>query len=135
MKKLAAILIPLVAAPAFAEEIDFSQPVLGLDGKPAFQCAAKTPECEKPLLLGDLSAVALSRSPAAEPSRMGSPLSVPADDKVRRGKLALKLYGAGKLDLAVEDISLVKASIGAVIDNSVLVARAWAMLDPVSKKP
>jgi hypothetical protein len=109
---------------ASAAEIDFSAPILGLDGKPTPSCSAKTPECERPFSLGALAGLALSRG--SERPNSG------AADKLRRGQLALKVYGATKLELPIEDVALIKQAIEEVAEP-IAVARATALLDPPAR--
>ena len=124
---LAAFALVAGLTPALALEVDFAAPILALDGRPIQACAEKTEECQRPITLGTLSGLALSRNSDPAAARGGNPVA--PDEKLRRGQLALRVYGAGKLDLAVEDVALIKRALGEAVEP-LFFARADALLDP-----
>lgn len=104
-----------ILATAHAAEINFGTALLDQDDKPIM-------DGDKPLTLGRAAMVALM---APQPDEQ----TLPADEKLRKGKLALKVYANGVLDLSVEDIALVKKYIGKTY-GSLVVVRAFPLLDP-----
>lgn len=131
MHKIALSLGLLIAAsmPAFAA--DFRSPILGPDGKTVPLCTDKTPECEAPLTLGIVASNALFAPEAPASDGLGRPTAVGADEKVKRAALALRIAGAGQLDLTAEETAMAKQAIGRIY-APLVVYRAWALLDPAS---
>jgi hypothetical protein len=103
-------------------KIDFNAPVMGLDGKPRKDGATV-------VLLKDIAVLALDRADADD--------SKPdAKEKVRRGHLAQRVYGAKEpIALDVEDVALIKRLVGRVYQSTVIVATVEDMLDPQGEPP
>lgn len=102
-------------ASAHAAEVNFGTVLIDQDDKPIM-------DGDKQLTLGRAAMVALM---SPQPDEQ----TLPADEKLRKGKLALKVYANGVLDLSVEDIALVKKYIGKTY-GSLVVVRAFPLLDP-----
>lgn len=105
--------------------LDFSQPVLDLDGKPFCQdMVGKDGECapDKAWTLARLARAALN---AQFPDEQN--LSV--EEKYKRGKLAQSLTGTGDMKLKSEDVALLKKMIGRAFPPSMMTA-AWDLLEP-----
>lgn len=128
--------------------IDFTQPILSLEGEPlidkttswqkqlaqairslqngnaetALEVLRGVQTDEEPLTLAKICARALLN---AESSR-----DLPAEQKVVRGQLALKVFDAdGPIQLKAEQIVMIKEAL-AEIYPPLYLARAWPLLDP-----
>lgn len=117
----------LIATPALA--LDFSQPVLNLDGTPGMVCAEpdKTDprKCfrEEPLTIGRIVATAL--------------LTKAPDDKAdiveiaKRGDLAARIYnGKEPVGLTAEDVVLIKSRLPLTQYNAYVLAQVLKAIDP-----
>lgn len=104
--------------------VDFSRPILGLDGTPLKQGeAADSPD----MTLGDVAVSALLET-LFVPGRR-EPENLPAEAKVRNAALALAIRGAGEsVDVKIEDLSLLKERIGRAF-TTMIVFRAFALLE------
>ncbi len=115
-----------------ATMIDFSQKICDLNGQP-FEVAhrevypatgAPVAGTGEPLTL--LTVVTGSLSQIYQDEK-----TLTDDEKAKRGFLALQIYNATEnVRLKVEDIALVKKMIAKRYSNTVIIARAWSMLDP-----
>ena len=125
--------LAFVVAPALAAVVDVSAPILDIDGKPIPACAAKTPECERPMTLGDVAMTALLTPypDEAEGTRGGVPIT--GQQKADRMALAIRIHDGGKVDLTAEQIALAKLLVGKAY-GPLVVGRAWALLDPPAAK-
>lgn len=122
----------LAATPAAA--VDFGAVMLDQDDKPLSECQRASPVnpqvCleEIVLTLGRVVFRALS-------IRAQDEASLPGEDQVRRGALALRLYKAkGDVPLDADEISLIKKMIAKSGYGPVVVYQAWLVLDPVGTK-
>lgn len=81
-------------------KIDFSQNIIALDGKPF--------EKEVGVLatLGDMCVSALLTELRDVPTK--------PEDKLNRWELAKRIYKQGEVELKIEDIALIKKSVGSV---------------------
>lgn len=123
MKRLAWILLPLAlcfSIPALA--VDFSQPILGADGKPIMAGGGKDAQTTT---LGSICASALFASYPDEQNLSG-------EDKVKRAALAMKLYNGGEVSLSAEETALVKRLVAKAY-APLVVYRSWSMLDPTTE--
>lgn len=91
---------PVVHSQRSAREIDFTQSLIGIDGKPLANQDPKAP----PLTLGDVAIVALTGQ------LQGDNLS--PVDKYKLGELAHKVYGNKHAHLTAEEITTLKDRIG-----------------------
>lgn len=99
--------------------IDFTAPLLRLDGKPMRASDAK----DAPVMtLGDAAVGALEAVTEEDRNTAGI-------DKFKRDQLARKVFEKRDAVLTVEEIALIKDRIGKVYAPSVIGA-AWPMLDP-----
>jgi hypothetical protein len=99
--------------------IDFSTPILDLDGTPAKN------EAGKDTTLGSLAVAALL-------AVLPEDRTEPAEQRARRGWLAQKIHDAPEpIELTAEQVAQLKALIGKVF-GPLAVMRAWALLDPAS---
>lgn len=96
-------------------KIDFSAPILDLDGKPI----------EGDLTLGSLSVNAL----LATLMDHGQPEQLSGTEKVRQAVLAQKIHSEKTIDLQAEDVALLKDRIGRSY-APLAVMQAWQLLDP-----
>lgn len=118
----------LVGTPVFAATIDFSSPMLSLDGTPFRHCEKDTPECKKPVTLAEVATGAL-----LSPDFPGRP-PTEGMEKAKRYDLALKIYKGGKADVSAEDIVLLKSVIGSNPNYSpAVVGRAYELMEPKGK--
>ena len=117
-------IILMIASVCFAQEkkateIDFTQTIMGYDGKAIPNGDTKSPA---DLTLSDVCVMALSTP--IETDRQSTGL-----DKFKLDTLARKIYHNKKVSLTVEDISTIKERIGKVY-GPVIVGAAWRILDP-----
>lgn len=122
----------LAAFPALA--IDFTKPIDGPDGKPAQQCAdqAKQTDCHMITLAEVASTALFTDLPSDRDPRTGQSSMTP-EQKVKNAALALQILDAkGDLKLSAEQVSLLKARVGAAY-SPLTVLRAWQLLDPNAK--
>lgn len=105
---------------------DFSTVLTDLDGHPIKDVAADASGNSMPvdMTLGRCAANALL---AAMPDEQGK---VPGADHLKRFVLAIKVRGAGSLDLSAEDTAFLKDRIAKAYGSSLLIGRAWTLLDP-----
>lgn len=115
---LACLLV--LATPAAA--IDFTKPVLGLDGKPISDCPAEKPACGEILTLSKAATIALTLQP-----------NVAAGEKFRRFRLAEKIFEAKDASLKAEEISLIKEAAAATM-TPIVVGRIYEAVDPQETK-
>jgi hypothetical protein len=107
----------LLAVAASAATVDFSTVMTDMDGQPL-----PTSQSDKtPVTLGTVADTALLNSFPDEKDIGG-------DEKVHRFTLAV-LVKSGKVDLTVENITLIKTVIAKAY-GPLIVGRAWAILDP-----
>lgn len=93
-------------------KVNFSASIVDLDGKPLAD----------DLTLGSMATNALMGG--FEDER-----ALPGEDKAKRLKLALRIHGAGEVDLSAEEIALIKKLIAKAY-LTLPSARAWQLLDP-----
>lgn len=104
----------LLSTPALA--IDFSKPIIGLDGK-----AVVDEKTKQPITLGVVSTQALVSSYPDE--------KIDGVEKLKRGQLALKILDSkGDVTLTAEEVALLKNVIAKGF-GPLVVSRAWPMLD------
>lgn len=127
MREIFLVMAILFCSPAFA--LNCSMPLKSIDGSIAEDCAHVTDEgkCDKkvPLTLGRLAAIALIK-----PKNPPPPLS----EQVLDGRLAQRVIDAQDCTLSTDEIVKIKARIGELGFNPVVVANAVALLDPDSVK-
>lgn len=100
-------------------KIDLSTVICDLDGKPIKAADAKD------FTVGMCACNALL-TPDAKDETSG-------EDKVKRFRLAERVYEGGEQDLSVEDIALLKQLIGKIYPP-LTVGRAFEVLDPPAEK-
>lgn len=106
---------------------DFSTPIKDLDGNDLVDPMTIAGEgTVKVVTLARVAANALVQNYPDEAGLAG-------DVKVKRFMLALKVTGAGELDLTAEDVAVLKERIAKAY-GPLVVGRAWALLDPASVK-
>lgn len=112
-----AIAASLVVA-ADKKGIDFTAPIIGLDGKPMMNGDPKEPV---PLTLGEVAITALESTIEEDKQATGA-------DKFKRDELARKVYKQKYVVLTSEEISTIKERIGKSY-GAMVVGAAWRMLD------
>jgi hypothetical protein len=120
-----ALLIALLSTTCSAREINFSQPIVDLDGK---SVPSSTSEGAPPLDLKMVAGIALLTDKPPDP-RTATP---DAANKLHRFTLAVKIHLGGVIDLSAEEIAEVKAAIAGVWPTLVF-GRAAEILDPAGK--
>lgn len=126
MKTLKALLIAgmmLAAAPALA--IDFTTVLNDPDGKPFLDCVryeGSPPACAEttPLTLSRLAVAGLDQPVANEQYA----------DKVKRGVLQAKVYGAKDVALSVAEIKTIEDAISKLQYRTFAIFQAAKLLDP-----
>ncbi|MGD0799004.1 MAG: hypothetical protein ABR910_14905 [Acidobacteriaceae bacterium] len=125
MKNLG-ILVLMMGAFASAQSaprhFDFTQVLVGIDGKPLQNGDART---TAPLTLGDAAVNALE-------SQTPDDLKSSGADKFKLDELARKVYRNSDVTLSVEEIAAIKERIGKVY-GPMVVGAAWRILDPGQK--
>lgn len=102
--------------------VDFSQPILEINGDPIIM-----PNASSPLDLRTVSIMALLED---IPLRPGQPETVTAQQKFENALLASRLHDASEpIELKAEQIALLKDRIGRRFP-ALVVMRAWKILDP-----
>jgi len=99
--------------------IDFTQVIIGLDGKPLLQGDPKTPIS---MTLSDVAMNALETMIEEDKQMSGS-------DKYKQDELAHKFYMNKRAVLTVEEIALIKTRIGKLY-SPLIVGASWRLLDP-----
>lgn len=135
MKKLLlAIALSMAAAhqPARAAEIDFSVVLRNLDGSPFTDClrydtTRSPPFCEHTVDMTVGAVAVMVLGPPVEQS------STPSE-QVRRGRLAQRVYGAGKLDLDAAEIKMIEDLAYRRSLHPVALTRFLEVLDPAALK-
>jgi hypothetical protein len=135
MKKVLLALL-LSTTPAFAGSIDFTQLLIGVDGKALFQggddCLPQ-PADKPPLIPGrtcSKSDLSLSDvSVGALESMLESDRNEDAKKRFERDLLARKVYKQSAIVLSAEEVTLIKDRIGKAYGPSI-VGAAWPLLDP-----
>jgi len=115
---IAAVLL-CVSSSAFA--VDFTKPILDIDGKPVCQAEADPCPADKVMTLARVARIALGANYPDEQNLAG-------DEKYKRGELAQSLVGVGDIKLKSEDRALIKKLIGKLF-NPTVVYSAWNMLE------
>lgn len=108
------------APPASAAEIDFTTPLVQLDGKPFLGPDGKPVETT----LASVAETALLGSYVDEQNLTG-------EEKVKRFSLANKIHGNRAASLTTEEVALIKRLI-AKSYNPLVVGLSWTILDPAS---
>ena len=123
--------IPTMASAEDApRKIDFTQKLIGRDGKPFSECEQvdehDRTKCTKQveLTLGWLAAAALD---LAKPG-MAQP------EKTRRGRLAYRVFDAKDIELTVPEINTIIDALGDLNYRNTAIAAAVGILDPASAK-
>lgn len=115
----------LITTPAIAADIDFTQPLRDLAGKPIPISAEKNAPS---LTLSDVVITSLFNDAGrAQPNPAEA-----AADKKRRYVLAMKIHDHPKSALTVEEISLVKSAVNDVYPNPLVYGRVLELLDPAA---
>lgn len=96
-------------------KIDFSATIKDFDGTDLKEAG------DKPVTLGMIAVRALNANFTDE-------ANLPAEEKVRRFGMALKISEGGEVDFKAEDIAEIKKVIGRAF-NPLIVGRAFALLD------
>lgn len=132
MKAIA--ILALLVSPAFAADeprrIDFSQVLIGKDGKPFNECvrldSVDRTKCveEIDLTLGWISATALDQSKPG----------MPGAEKTKRGKLAYKVIDARESELDSKEISMIIDALDELNYRNTAIYAAKRALDPASVK-
>jgi hypothetical protein len=105
--------------------IDFTQPLIGMDGNPITSADAKG--VLTPMTLGDAAASALET--ILEEDRQS-----PGAEKFKLDELARKIYKKKDAVLLVEEIATIKNRIGKYY-GPIVIGPAWRILDPAETKP
>lgn len=100
--------------------LDFSTTLLGLDGKPL-------KEGDKEVRLGEFCATALLTPYQDEKELSG-------DEKVKRFKIAEKIYNGGEQDLTIEEAALLKKLVAKAF-APLIVGRIYGLLESEPAKP
>lgn len=108
--------------PEQPRHIDFTQALMGIDGKKLVRGDAKQPET---ITLGDIAVQALE-TPLEEDKQMQG------DAKFKLDLLARRIYRNADVVLSVEDTALLKQRIGKAY-GPMVVGAAWRLLDPAEK--
>ena len=108
----------LMAIPAAA--LDFNQEIKDGEGQ-------VIEVDKKPLTLGRAAATALFANLPGDDKAS-------AEEKFKRGMLALKVRGGGDLAVTAEEIALMKKAVAAAY-GPLIVARVWPMLDAAEVAP
>jgi hypothetical protein len=114
----------ICGATAGAADVDFSAVLTDPDGAPIIDCVSADCAGKPPLTLGRLALHVLT---ASFPDEQG----LSGEEKFRRGLLAMRVYGGGKVVLNAEDTALIKRLIAKGY-GPLVVLRAWPLLDPPS---
>lgn len=117
---VSAALCLALAAPAAA--LDFTKPIIGLDGKPIVQCPPEKPACGEVLTLSLVATSALTLQPNLQPG-----------DKFKRFSLAQKIFEAKDVALKAEEIALIKEAVAATM-TPIVVGRVYEAVDPQESK-
>lgn len=116
------VLAAVAHAQAPARHIDFTRPILGLDGMAMLNGDAKP---STPLTLSDVAIAALGgAAPNDNPS---------GTEKMKMDLLAIKIFRNKDAVLSVEEMAMLKDRIGKVIASPFVMGAAWRMLDPTEK--
>ncbi len=119
------VIFLLVAFPARALEIDFSQPVADLTG-PALDCNKESVDgkCIEviPMTLGRLCGQALAAN------RKNESLA----NTLQRGILARKVFSGAKLNLTVDEVTIIKNDLILLGARTSIIADAVTKLDPTA---
>lgn len=118
---LAALFLMSAAAQEKPRHIDFTQPLLGVDGKSIPIGDLKKPDA---MTLGDAALGALEASLDTDKQLSGA-------DKFKQDQLARKVYGKRDAILTVEEIALIKTRVGQAY-GPMVVGAVWRVLDPAS---
>jgi hypothetical protein len=116
---LLACSLALSAQPQGPRHINFTQAIVGLDGKPVQAGEGKT---STPFTLSDASVNALLASLPEDGKLSGV-------DKYNYAELARKIYQNKDVILTVEEIATIKDRIGKAY-GPLIVGSAWRLLDP-----
>lgn len=133
MKTRLALILTLaaaLAAPAFAQSLthlDFTQVLVGIDGKPILQPSSDPSAKAQPMTLGFACVSALEAQLPEDRNAAGV-------DKFKLDALARKIYGQKDVVLSVDDVATIKARVGEAWGNTV-VGAAWRLLDPSTVPP
>lgn len=115
---LTAAILFAAAPAAYAAEINFGAALTDADGEPI-------KEGEKALTLGRASLMALTLTLPDDANMTG-------EEKFKLGQLASRVYTDKTVDLSAEEVATLKKRIGKAF-NSLVVFRAWPLLDPPGK--
>ena len=109
--------------PGNSKALDFTQTVLGIDGKPL------NGDTKPALTLGDIAVTALHSTIEDDKTLSGL-------DKFKMDELARKIYKSKAAMLSVEDVALIKTRIGKVY-GPLVIGATWRLLDPslIEKQP
>jgi hypothetical protein len=122
----AAVLLFVFGPPVFGADekpktIDFTQVLIGVDGKALFN-----PETKVTLTLGEVAITALETMNQED-------RDMPGAKKFQMDELARKIHGNKAAVLPVEDITLIKERIGKAY-GPMVVGPAWRLLDPATEQ-
>jgi hypothetical protein len=101
-------------------KVDFSSPINGLDNKPVKEANGSGGSME--ITMSSICCSVLLTQDTEEAAATG-------EEKVKRFKIAEKVYSGGEQDLSAEDIVLLKRLIGKFY-GPLVVARAYDILEP-----
>ena len=106
-----------------ARKVDFTQTLVGIDGKPL------NGDVKPALTLGDIAVTALHSTIEEDKTMSGL-------DKFKMDELARKVYKSKVATLSVEDLAAIKARIGKIY-GPLVIGATWRLLDPslVEKPP
>ena len=106
-----------------ARKVDFTQVLMGIDGKPL------NGDVKPALTLGDIAVTALHSTIEEDKTMSGL-------DKFKMDELARKIYKSKAATLSVEDLATIKTRIGKVY-GPLVIGPSWRLLDPslVEKPP
>jgi hypothetical protein len=117
-------MLPFVAmAQSTPRHIDFTQPLLALDGKTALSDGSG--KDAHAITLGDVCVNALE-TPTQQDQQMTG------EQKFKLDELARRIYGQKDISLTVEDISTIKERVGKAY-GPLIVGQVWRLLDPATK--
>ena|ERR1039458_3686729 len=104
--------------------IDFTKPLIGMDGNPITSADAKG--LQTPMTLGDAAVSALE-------TILDEDRQAPGAEKFKLDELARKIYKKKDAVLLIEEIAKIKDRIGKYY-GPVVIGPAWRMLDPAETK-
>lgn len=123
MRTLALTICLLLCAGAIAQTVDFTAPLVGIDGKTLQQNPS---DPKSPVVtLGDIAVNALETQTMDDQKMTGL-------DKFKLDQLAHKIYKSKAAEISPDEMTSIKDRIGKIYPQ-VYVGAAWRLLDPSLK--